>query len=140
VERTLLLIKPDAVERHLIGYVLQRVEESGLAIRQLRMLQLRPEQAREFYKVHEGKPFLDSLVAFMSRGPIVAAVLEGERAVVRLRELVGATDPAKAQAGTIRSVIGKDIQENSVHASDSPENAAKEIDFFGLSWEWKASS
>jgi nucleoside-diphosphate kinase len=98
----------------------------------MRMVHLSPEEARVFYRVHEGKPFLDALVAYMSSGPIVALVLEGENAIPRLREVVGATDPAKAAPGTIRRDFGVDIQSNAVHASDSPESAEEEIRFFGL--------
>jgi nucleoside-diphosphate kinase len=96
------------------------------------MLQLTAAEAREFYKVHEGKPFLDGLCAFMSSGPIVALVVEGERAIERLAEIVGATDPQKAAPGTIRRDIGIDIEKNSVHRSDAPETAAAEIAYFGL--------
>lgn len=132
MEQTLMMIKPDAVERKLVGRILERVEASGLRVAQLRMLRLRPEEARAFYRVHEGKPFLDSLVAFMSSGPIVAGVLEGENAIRRWRELMGATDPAKAAAGTIRRDFAEGIERNSVHGSDAPETARDEIAFFGL--------
>ncbi|MDM7917179.1 MAG: nucleoside-diphosphate kinase [Candidatus Eisenbacteria bacterium] len=125
-------IKPDAVRRNLIGEILSRVEEAGLGLRRLRMVALSESQAREFYKVHEGKPFLDSLVAFMASGPIVAAVVEGEDAIRRLADVVGATDPKKAAPGTIRADFGLNIEQNSVHRSDAPETAAAEIAFFGL--------
>lgn len=134
MQRTLMLIKPDAVERNLVGKILARVEEAGLRIQRLRMVRLAPEQAREFYKVHEGKSFLDSLVGFMSSGPIVAAVLEGEDAIDRLAGIVGATDPAKAAAGTIRREFGLNIEKNSVHRSDAPETAETEIAWFDLDW------
>ena len=132
VEQTLLMIKPDAVARNLVGEVLGRVERAGLTIRRLRMVELSAAEARDFYKVHEGKPFLDSLVAFMSSGPIVAAVLEGDRAITRLAELVGPTDPAKAPSGTIRRDFGLSVEKNSVHRSDAPETAAAEIRWFDL--------
>jgi nucleoside-diphosphate kinase len=127
-----MMIKPDAVERNLIGRILERVEGAGLRIARLRMVRLKPEEARSFYRVHEGKPFLDSLVAFMSSGPIVALVVEGENVVPRLREVVGATDPAKAAPGTIRKDFALNIERNSVHASDAPETAREEIAFFHL--------
>jgi nucleoside-diphosphate kinase len=131
-QQTFMMIKPDAVARNKVGEVLGRVEGAGLTIRRLRMLQLTAAEAREFYKVHEGKPFLDGLCAFMSSGPIVALVVEGERAIERLAEIVGATDPQKAAPGTIRRDIGIDIEKNSVHRSDAPETAAAEIAYFGL--------
>ena len=127
-----MMIKPDAVERNLVGEILRRVEGAGLTIRRLRMVHLRPEEAREFYKVHEGKPFLDSLVAFMSSGPIVAAVVEGEGAIRGLAEIVGPTDPGKAPRGTIRGDLGLNIEKNSVHRSDAPETAQAEIEFFHM--------
>ncbi|MBD3162269.1 MAG: nucleoside-diphosphate kinase [Candidatus Eisenbacteria bacterium] len=127
-----MMIKPDAVERSLTGRILSRVEEAGLRILRLRMVRLTPEQARDFYKVHEGKPFLDSLVAFMAGGPIVAAVLEGEDAIDRLEKIVGATDPANAEEGTIRKEFGLNIEKNSVHRSDAPETAENEIAWFDL--------
>jgi nucleoside-diphosphate kinase len=132
MEQTLMMVKPDAVERNLIGKVLERVEAAGLRIVRLRMVHLRPEEARTFYRVHEGKPFVDSLVAFMSSGPIVALMAEGENAVARLRSVVGATDPAKAEPGTIRRDFALSIEKNSVHASDAVETARDEIAFFEL--------
>jgi nucleoside-diphosphate kinase len=133
VEQTLMMIKPDAVRRNLVGKILERVEGAGLRVLRLRMLQLQAEEARAFYHVHQGKPFLDGLVAFMSSGPIVALVLEGEDAVVRLRKLMGATDPAKADPGTLRRDFALSMTENSVHGSDAPETAREEIAFYGLS-------
>lgn len=138
MQQTLMMIKPDAVGRRLGGQILSRVEAAGLRVAGLRMVHLRPEEARAFYRVHEGKPFLDSLVAYMSSGPIVALVLEAEDAIARLREIVGATDPAKAAAGTVRRDFGVDIQSNAVHASDSPASAAEEIRFFGLTLSLRA--
>ncbi len=133
-QRTLLMIKPDAVERNLIGKIVDRLETAGFKIVELKMVHLTEARAREFYKVHEGKPFLDELVNFMSSSPIVAMGLEKENAVDDLREIIGATDPAKAACGTIRQNFAIDIGKNSVHASDSPENAKIELNFhFGQS-------
>jgi nucleoside-diphosphate kinase len=128
-QQTLLMIKPDAVERNLIGKIIDRLEVAGFRLVQLKMVHLTPARAREFYKVHEGKPFLEELVAYMSSSPIVAMALEKENAVSDLRELIGATDPKKAACGTIRQCFAIDMGKNSVHASDSPENAAVEIAF-----------
>ena len=130
MERTLLIIKPDATERNLIGHIIGRLEGARFKIVEMRMVSLSEQEARRFYAVHEGKPFLDSLVAFMTSGLVVPMVLEKENAVTDLRTLVGATDPAKADCGTVRNELGLNIEKNSVHASDSPENAAKEIAFF----------
>jgi nucleoside-diphosphate kinase len=130
MSRTLLIVKPDATKRNLIGQVINRLERAHFTVVDMRLVRLTKEQARKFYAVHEGKPFLDSLVAFMSSGPAVPMVLEKENAVEDLRALVGATDPKKAACGTVRNEIGVDIEKNSVHASDSDENAAKEISFF----------
>ena len=127
-----MMIKPDAVERNLVGEILGRVEDAGLTISRLRMIRLTASEARDFYKVHEGKPFLDRLVAFMSSGPIVAAVLEGDEAIDRLAKLVGPTDPADALPGTIRGDFGLSIEKNSVHRSDAPETAEAEIRWFDL--------
>jgi len=132
LEQTFMMIKPDGVGRNLVGEILRRVEGAGFVIRRLRLVALKPEEAREFYKIHEGKPFLDSLVAFMSSGPIVAAVVEGENAVRKLAEIVGPTDPAKAPKGTIRGDLGLNIEQNTVHRSDAPETARTEIAFFNL--------
>ncbi|MBI5267347.1 MAG: nucleoside-diphosphate kinase [candidate division Zixibacteria bacterium] len=130
MSRTLLIVKPDATGRNLIGHVINRLEKARFTVVDLRLVRLTKDQARKFYAVHEGKPFLDSLVAFMSSGPAVPMVLEKENAVDDLRLLVGATDPKKAACGTVRNEIGVDIEKNSVHASDSDENAAREIAFF----------
>ncbi len=127
-----MMIKPDAVGRHLVGRILTRVEESGLRVVRLRMVHLKPEEARAFYRVHEGKPFLEALVAFMSSGPIVVGVLEGEDAIRRWRDLMGATDPAKAVPGTIRREFAENIERNSVHGSDASETARDEIAFYAL--------
>jgi len=130
VSRTLLIVKPDATERNLIGHVINRLEKAGFNIVEMRMQKLEPDRARKFYAVHEGKPFLDDLVEFMCSGPVVPMVLEKESAVEDLRTLIGATNPANAACGTIRQEIALDVQRNSVHASDSDENAAVEIAFF----------
>ena len=130
MEKTLLIIKPDAVSRSLIGEIIARVEKSRFKIKALKMVQLKPDQARKFYAVHEGKPFLEELVAFISCGSVVPVLLEKENAVADLRKLIGATDPKKADCGTIRYDWAIDMGKNSVHASDSPENAKTEIEFF----------
>jgi nucleoside-diphosphate kinase len=130
VERTLLIVKPDATERNLIGHIVNRLERAGFKVVNMRMELLTEARARQFYAVHEGKPFLNSLVAFMSSGPVVPMELERENAVSSLRELIGATNPKDAACGTIRQEIARDIERNSVHASDSPENAKAEIAFF----------
>jgi nucleoside-diphosphate kinase len=132
MEQTLMMIKPDAVERGFVGKILDQVTASGLHITRLRMVHLSEEEARRFYHVHATKPFIGDLVAFMSRSPIVAAVLEGEEAVTRWRELMGSTNPANAAPGTIRAEFASSIQENAVHGSDSRENAEAEIRFFAL--------
>ncbi len=130
VERTLSIIKPDATRRNLTGKINARFEERGLRIIAQKRLQLTPSQAEQFYAVHRARPFFAGLVKFMCSGPIVAQVLEGENAVALNREIMGATDPKKAAPGTIRKEFAEDIEANSVHGSDSPENAAAEIAFF----------
>lgn len=130
MSRTLLIIKPDATARNLVGYIINRLERARFKIVEMKLVRLSEKEARKFYAVHEGKPFLNDLVAFMSSGPVVPMVLEKENAVTDLRILVGATDPARADCGTIRYEIGENIERNSVHASDSDENARKEIAFF----------
>ena len=127
---TLLMIKPDATERNLIGHVVSRLERARFKIVAMRILTLKESEARRFYAVHEGKPFLDGLVRYMTSGLVVPMVLEKENAVEDTRALIGATDPAKAACGTLRNEIGRDIEKNSVHASDSDANAVKEIAFF----------
>jgi len=131
-QRTLFMIKPDAVARGEGGAILAEVQAAGLRIARLKMVRLSPDEARRFYRVHAGKPFLEALVEFMTSGPVWAAVLEREEAIGVLRELVGATDPAAAAEGTIRRRFGRDKRHNAVHASDAPETAAEEIAFFGL--------
>ena len=130
VEQTLCIIKPDAVERNLIGKILDIIEGADLKIKALKMLHLNKKQAESFYEVHKEKPFFDSLTNYMSSGPIVVAVLEGEDAIKRYRELMGATNPKEAKEGTIRKQFGLDVEKNSVHGSDSQENAVKEIAYF----------
>lgn len=129
-ERTLAIIKPDAVSRKLTGEVLKRIEASGLRICALKLMRLTRAQAEQFYKVHKTRPFYASLCAYMSSGPVTVAVLEGEQAIARWRELMGATDPLKASPGTIRKDLGLDVEQNAVHGSDAPETAAVEIPFF----------
>jgi nucleoside-diphosphate kinase len=130
MERTLAIVKPDAVSRGLTGDILKRIEASGLAISALRKLKLARAQAETFYDVHKARPFYGSLCDYMTSGPVVVAVLQGERAIARWRELMGATDPAKAAAGTIRKDFGIDVEKNAVHGSDAPETAAREVAFF----------
>lgn len=127
MEQTLAIVKPDAVARRLTGQILAAIEERGLRIAALKMIHLSRAQAEGFYAVHRGRPFFDSLTAFMSSGPAVALVLEGEGAIARWRELMGATDPAKAAEGTLRRRFATDIEKNAVHGSDAPATAAFEI-------------
>ncbi|HST74607.1 MAG TPA: nucleoside-diphosphate kinase [Acetobacteraceae bacterium] len=129
-ERTLSIIKPDATRRNLTGRINACFEEAGLRIVAQKRLQLTKAQAEAFYAVHQARPFFAGLVTFMTSGPVVAQVLEGDNAVARNREIMGATDPKKADSGTIRAQFAEDIEANSVHGSDSVENAATEIAFF----------
>ena len=129
-ERTLSIIKPDATERNLTGQINARFEAAGLRIVAQKRVRLTTAQAEAFYAVHKERPFYGDLVAFMTSGPVVVQVLEGADAIAKNREVMGATDPAKAEAGTIRKDFAKDIEANSVHGSDSPETAAQEIAFF----------
>ena len=130
MERTLLIVKPDAVERGLIGHVIGRLEKAGFRIIEMRMERLTESKAREFYAVHKERPFYNDLVKYMTSGPVVPMMLEKENAIADLRTLIGATDPAKAACGTLRQEIDRDVQCNSVHASDAPETAAVETAFF----------
>jgi nucleoside-diphosphate kinase len=130
LERTLSIVKPDGVARNLIGDVYHRFEKSGLKIVAARMLQLTPRQAEGFYAVHRERPFFRDLCAYMTSGPVMVQVLEGESAVQRHRDIMGATDPKKAAPGTIRADLASSIEENVVHGSDSAENAAREIAYF----------
>lgn len=129
-ERTLAIVKPDAVGRNLIGKVIAHLEGAGFVVREMRMERLTEEKARAFYEVHRERPFYGSLVAFMTSGPCVPLVLERENAVAGLREVIGATDPARAEEGTVRKLYAQSVERNAVHASDSPENAEREIAFF----------
>lgn len=130
VERTLSIVKPDGVRRNLIGAVLKRFEEAGLKIVAARMLHMTTDEAGGFYAVHRERPFYDDLCTFMSSGPILVSVLEGEGAIAKNRELMGATNPADAAAGTIRADYAESIEANTVHGSDATETAAFEIGYF----------
>jgi len=130
VERTLSIIKPDATRRNLTGQIVTRFEKTGLRVVAQRRTRLSRQQAESFYSVHSDRPFFRSLVDFMTSGPVVVQVLEGENAIAVNREVMGATDPAKAAPGTIRKDFAESIEANSVHGSDGPETAANEIRFF----------
>ncbi len=130
VERTLSIVKPDAVAKNVIGEIYSRFEQAGLRIVAARMLHLTKERAGAFYDVHKERPFYADLVEFMTSGPVMVQVLEGEDAIARNREVMGATNPAEAAPGTIRADFAESIDENAVHGSDAPETAAREIDFF----------
>jgi len=130
IERTLSIIKPDAVSKNVIGEIYSRFEKAGLRIVAARMLHLSRDQAGAFYAVHKERPFYADLCAFMSSGPVMVQVLEGEGAIAKNREVMGATDPAKAAPGTIRADFAKTVDENAVHGSDGPETARAEIAFF----------
>ena len=129
-ERTLAIIKPDAVERRLAGKIIQRIEDEGFQIRAMRKLSLSKAQAEGFYAVHRERPFFGSLTAFMSSGPAIVLVLEATDAIKKWRTLMGATDPAKAEAGTLRKEFGQSIENNATHGSDAPETAAFELGYF----------
>jgi nucleoside-diphosphate kinase len=129
-ERTLSIIKPDATRRNLTGQIIARLEKAGLRVVAQKRLKLSRADAERFYEVHKERPFFNGLVTFMTSGPIVVQVLEGEGAVMKNRDVMGATDPAKAAPGTIRKDFAESIEANSVHGSDSTENAANEIRFF----------
>lgn len=130
MERTLCMVKPDGVARGLIGEVIRRFERVGLRVAALRMVRLDKREAEAFYAVHRGKGFFDSLTTFMSSGPVVAMVLEGDSAIRKVRDLMGATNPKEAAPGTIRAEYADEVEKNVVHGSDSPESAAVEIPFF----------
>jgi len=133
IERTLVIIKPDAVERNLIGRILAHVEERGFRIVEARLARLTRELCQEFYREHQSKPFFGDLVEYMTSGPVMLACLERESAVSTLREAVGATDPGDAAPGTVRKLYGQSKQRNSVHASDSPASGEREVKlFFGV--------
>ena len=130
MERTFAIIKPDAVERNIIGKILEKVEGTGFRIVGMKKIQLTRSEAEGFYYVHKERPFFNDLCAFMSRSPVVVLALEREDAILKWRELMGATNPANAEAGTIRKEFGVSIEENTVHGSDAPETAAFEIPYF----------
>ena len=130
MERTLAIVKPDAVRRALTGDILKRIESSELKIVGLRKIQLSRADAERFYEVHKAKPFFNGLCEYMTSGPVVVAVLQGDGAITKWRQLMGATDPKKADPGTIRKDFGLDVEQNSTHGSDAPETAAQEISFF----------
>jgi nucleoside-diphosphate kinase len=129
-EKTLAIIKPDAVKKRIVGKILQRIEDEGFDIRRLRMAHLTPEEAKGFYAVHKEKKFFASLTEFMSSGPVVLMVLEGEDAIKHWREVMGATDPAQAKPGTLRHTYGFAIERNATHGSDARETAEWEIRYF----------
>ncbi len=135
MEQTLSIVKPDGVSRNLIGEVISRFERQGLRIAALKMIRMTKDEARGFYIVHKDRPFYESLTDFMSEGPVVVMVVEGENAVARVRELMGATDPSEAAPGTIRADFASDIERNIVHGSDSAESAEYEIGYFFSSLE-----
>jgi nucleoside-diphosphate kinase len=130
VERTLSIVKPDGVKKGLTGEVIRRFEAAGLRVAALRRVLLRKQDAEAFYAVHREKGFFQSLTDFMSSGPVVAMVLEGEDAILRTRKIMGATNPKEADPGTIRADFAEEVEQNTVHGSDSPENAAIEVAFF----------
>jgi nucleoside-diphosphate kinase len=130
IERTLSIVKPDGVARNQIGEVLRRLEEAGLRVVAARMMRLSQQEAEGFYAVHRERPFFKDLVRFMTSGPVLVQVLEGEGAIAKNREVMGATDPKKAAAGTIRADLASTIDENVVHGSDAPDTAAREIAYF----------
>ncbi len=130
IERTLAIIKPDAFARGLAGDIIKRIEAAELKVRAMRLMRLARSQAEAFYEVHKARPFFGSLCEYMSSGPVVVMALEADGAIVKWRELMGATDPAKAAAGTIRKDFGMDVEKNATHGSDAPETAAREIAFF----------
>jgi nucleoside-diphosphate kinase len=130
MERTLSIVKPDGVQKHLIGEVTKRFEDHGLKVISLKMISMDKKEAEGFYAVHRGKPFFDSVTTFMSSGPSVVMVLEGEGAIAKTRELMGATDPKQAKEGTLRRQFATNIERNIVHGSDGPDTAAFEIAYF----------
>ena len=130
IERTLSIVKPDAVAKNAIGKVVAKLEAGGLRVVGQKMIRLTEAQAREFYAVHRERPFYNDLVKFMTEGPVVVQVLEGDNAIARNREIMGATNPKEAAAGTIRAEVGTDIERNACHGSDAPETAKVEVGFF----------
>ena len=130
MERTLTIIKPDAVQRNLVGKILARLEAEGFLILALKMIALSKQEAERFYQVHRERPFFSSLTSYMASGPIVPVMLQRDNAIQKLREVMGATNPAQATSGTIRQEYGIDVEKNSIHGSDAPETAAWELAFF----------
>lgn len=130
LERTLSIIKPNAVEKNLSGAILKMIQDAGLKVLAMKMIKLTKEQAEGFYAVHKARPFFNDLTTFMVSGPVVVIALEAENAIQRYRDLMGATNPANAAEGTIRKAYGEDVEKNSVHGSDAPETAAVEIAYF----------
>lgn len=130
IERTLSIIKPDAVERNLQGAILKMIQDAGLKVVAMKMLHMTKEQAQGFYAVHQDKPFFESLTDFMCSGPVLVSVLEGRDAIATYRTVMGATNPANAEEGTVRKAFALDIEKNSVHGSDAPETALAEIAYF----------
>lgn len=130
IERTFSIIKPDAVERNLSGAIMKMIQEAGLKLVATKMIQMSKAEAEGFYAVHKERPFFGSLTDFMSSGPVIVSVLEGENAIQRYRQVMGATNPANADEGTIRKAFALDVEKNSVHGSDAPETAAVEIAYF----------
>ena len=130
IERTLALVKPDAVKRNLIGKIISRIESGGLRLVAARMIRMTKEEAKRFYEVHKGSPFYEDLTDYMSSGPILAMALEGEEAISKWRDLMGATNPVDAADDTIRKDFGLNVEKNSTHGSDAPETAATELNFF----------
>ena len=139
LQRTLSIIKPDAMEAGKAGAIIARLQEEGFAIKAMRQLHLTLPQAEGFYEVHRGRGFFEELVTFMSRGPIVVMALEAENAIEKYRNVIGATDPAKAAEGTVRKLYGTNVGENAVHGSDAPETAAVEIGYFFPGYECRPS-
>jgi nucleoside-diphosphate kinase len=129
IERTLSLIKPDAVAKNVAGEIIAMIQKAGLTVRGMKMLRLSVPQARAFYAVHRERPFYDGLVKFMTEGPIIAMVLEGEGAIAKYREIMGATNPANAAPGTIRKLYAENVERNACHGSDAPETARTEVSF-----------
>ena len=130
MERTLAIIKPDAVGRNLAGSIIARLQGEGFAVLGLKMIRLSQDDARRFYAVHRERPFFDSLTSYMASGPIVPLLLQRDEAIKTLRDVMGATNPAQAAPGTLRQEFGVDVEKNSIHGSDSPASAAQEIPFF----------
>jgi nucleoside diphosphate kinase (EC 2.7.4.6) len=129
-QRTLAIIKPDSVEKQVIGDIIQRIQNAGFKILGMKYTRLTEAQAKAFYEVHKDKPFFESLVKYMTSGPVVPIALEKENAIEDFRKLIGSTDPAKAEEGTIRKLYGTNIERNAIHGSDSPENGEREVAFF----------